>query len=280
MQPKLFGAKIKAIMKRQKELYWDRYQLKLNEIRKIEIADLKLYFQLLKNEIKVGSTYSKGNKVHDNISLPENLEWRRWPLRKEISTIQLDPVLPDRPILVSPESSFSLLENFESRHYVRFPVSVKIAMVYDKKTVDLFEIPTIKLSNTWFGTFNEGEACYGISSGIRTEIEPDTTRPYMAICPLLLKNKTEESLFVGKICVRSDYLSLFLHESQLWTNEMGISYVGKNEISQVQVSARGPANAPGATLITKARSAVKKTLSARSFVSIKDFYGAGLFTSR
>ncbi|KAA3617701.1 MAG: DUF432 domain-containing protein [Calditrichaeota bacterium] len=266
-------------MKKQNQPIWDKYPLSGIKIKKITIADLVLYIQLLKNEIKIAAYYTTDKKNPDN-NIEENLDWKRWPISKEITAVQIDPVFPDLSILVKPESSFNLAINSESNVFVRFPISIKISAISEKETYQLMEIPSVKLSNTWFGTFTEGEKCYSISSGFRTEIETDDSRQFMVICPIKLKNKSKEDLLVDKICLRTEYISLFMDQTQLWTDDISITYFGKNEISLVNFTSKKPHILPEASLLTKPRSVTKKSISARSFSSIKDLAGPNVFVGK
>lgn len=261
---------------KKNEHIWGQHTLIINRIKKMKIADLTLFLQLLKKDLKISYTYFNDNNKKE----AENLDWKRWPLKAELTNIQISPALPDRPLLVKSESILNLPKGFVTKVYMRFPLSLKIATIYKNKAEDLIEIPTVKLSNTWFGTFKEGEKCFSISSGIRTEIEPDTTRPFMAICPITLKNRADEPLEIDRICIRSDYLSLFKAGSQLWTDEVTITYKGKNEISQTHFSGKQPPKTGKCIKITQPRTTLKKSIYASSFSTIKDLAGAGLFSSR
>ena len=264
-----------------KKNIWSQHDLTAYEIKKIKIGDLTLFFHLLKDEIKIAHLYSEDDKnISSKNDSQQDLEWKRWPINREVITIQIDPALPDRPLLVKPESTFYLSGHFESNVYIRFPVSLKISLVHEKEMVELMNILPVKLSNTWFGTFKEGEICYSISSGFRTEITPDIKRPFMTICRLKLKNDADEDLTIDKICLRSDHLSLFTHESQLWTDEVTIIYTHKNQESEVVHSGKAPAHLKEATLTAKPGIIEEKSFYARSFSTIKDLAGAGLFSGK
>jgi len=257
---------------------WGDIPLKPGEIKTIRMADLSAFIHLLNNEIKIAFIYSN-NDMTDTANL-DHLDWQRWPQDKKILKIKVHPVLPDRPVLIKPESLLYLPEYSETRIFCRLPLFIRISLVFNTKTDDLIDIPTIKLSKTWFGTFKEGEICYSITSGTRTEIETDPQRPFLAICPLKLRNKTKEQFPTDKICLRTDYLSLFIHNEQIWTDETSISYTGKNEISQVNFSGRQPNGLDGAKILTRPKEVLKKSLYTSSFSTIKDLHGSGLFAGK
>ncbi|KAA3616600.1 MAG: DUF432 domain-containing protein [Calditrichaeota bacterium] len=268
-------------MAKHDEKLWGQHTIPYHKIQKFKLADLNLSLYLSEDEIKLAHHYSSsGAQATTRQDSGENVIWKRWPVSGEVSHIQFDPVLPDRPLLVKPESSLYLWVNFKSKFFVRIPIALKISMIIGNKSTELLDIPIIKLSNTWFGTFQKGEVCYSISSGFGADIEPDKSRPFLAICPLRLKNDSRESLLVDKICMRSEHFSLFQSDSQLWTDELTIIYKGKNETSQISVSGKPPKRISGATLVSKPQKILKKSLYAPSFSSQKDLAGPKVFVDK
>lgn len=263
------------------QLLWGKLNPDQNEIQKFTLGQVTIFIQWKEYEIGIAHIYpGPKTKNLSQKNIPENLEWQRWPLISKSSKLQISPALPDRPLLVKPETSLNLIGNSEIKIFFRFPVSIKISILSNSRTEELIQIPSIKLSNTWFGNFREGQICYSVISGVRSEIETDNNRLYMAICPLLLRNKSIDSFKVDKICLRSDHISLFLHQNQIWTDDISISYSGKNETNQVHFSGKQPSDLSGAKQIAKPRDVVKKSLYASSFSTIRDLYGSGLFASK
>ena len=85
---------------------------------------------------------------------------------------------------------------------------------------------------------------------------------------------------MDKICLRTDYISLYIHQKQIWTDEITINYSGKNEVSQVIFGGRQIPGLDGAKILTKPKEVLRKSLYASSFSTIKDLYGSGLFASK
>jgi hypothetical protein len=209
------------------------------------------------------------------MELPANLEWQRWAYRQKNPRIEINPVFPDRPVLVKPENSFTVVENARVRIFVRVPIWIRIKLI-GKPDTQLIEIPVITLSNTWFGTFQEGDLCYWISSGARLTTKSDPARPYLAICPLELIDRSPVDLHVEKICLRVEYLSLFYDNAQLWAGETQMIYKGKSEISEINYKQTTPKEARNAKLLMQARIKVNKSITAKTFSTIKDLPGFGL----
>jgi hypothetical protein len=255
---------------------WGEYEIPLNKMISWSIGDLKIWCVQEENELKIAYKHMDPEKRKSVSKVPNDIKWNRWALSETDTKIRITPVMPDRPVVVEPENHFRLIVGMTAKIYIRVPIWVKLQAI-GKKKIDLIDIPSIILSNTWFGSFFEGELCYWISSGARREIEPSLDRPYMAITPVQLINKSEEEFLVEKLCIRVPNLSLFYSDSQLWTDEMKLFYRGKHYVSEIEVGVRSPGEAGKTELISAPRKALKKTIAAQSFASLKDLPGLGFF---
>jgi len=252
---------------------WSQLEIPMDQLIRWEIGDLIIWCKHIHNEIQI--THHISNLKEKPSKPSSETIWSRWTIKKENPKLRFTPIYPNRPIVVKPESTFRLTKGAQVRVYVRIPIWVQIVLA-SHKTIQLIELPSVTLSNTWFGTFFDGELCYWISSGIWQRIEIDKKRPYLSICPLRLVNKADEDLVVEKSCLRINNLSIFSEEDQLWGDETQIIYEGENQINQVSVSGVPPAEAPRASLLSPPRNPAKKSLAAKTFASIKEFPGLGI----
>ncbi len=260
--------------------FWGEFTFSEEEAHFWRLGSLKLWCRFTEKEIQIVYEHDKKNILSDKTveNPPDDNKWSRWSFNEKHSTIELSPIFPDRPVVVKPESPFRIARGNEARIYIRVPLWVRVSVKLKSK-VPLVDIPTVILSNTWFGTFFEGEPCYWISTGARREIEPDATRPYLAISPNQLVNKSTEDLQVEKICLRVENLSLYSDGTQLWSDEMNVLYKGGSEVTQLRTGGGPPAEAAEAALLTPPRNPLKKGLTAKTFASIKDLPGLGIPTS-
>ena len=261
--------------KRTMKSIWGEHEIPLNKTKNWSIGDVQLWCKRTKDEIQIAYFTINDKNETERKEPAENISWSRWALKKEHPTIKFTPMFPDRPVVVKPESPFKLNKGVNARIYIRVPIWVKITQS-TRESITLFEFPTIVLSNTWFGTFAEGELCYWISSGVRREIEPDPTRPYLAICAIQLMNKSDNDLIVEKICLRVSNLSLFYDKKQLWADETKVTYKGEQATSQIEFTGKPPTEAKSVELISPPRNPVKKNLVAQTFASLKDLPGIGI----
>ncbi len=250
--------------------FWGEHTLSMSTLEKWTFGSQIITGLVDDSELKLTSY-----PVEEEPKNEPDLSWHRWPLTQTQPVLLFEPVMPDRPVVMRPESVFNLEAGQKARIYIRIPIWTRISLMEGTKSKKLLEVPSVVLSNSWFGDFFHGELCFSISSSIRSTVEPDISRPYMAICPLLLINKAKSDLVVEKMCLRITLLSLYLVKNQLWTDEMVITYSGKNEISQVNTSGKPPVSLKKAVQLAKPRSNSKKSLVVATFGDLLDFAGFG-----
>jgi len=203
-------------------------------------------------------------------------EWVRWPVPGDAGSLHLSPVFCDRPVVVEPEQTFRLLPRTEARIFVRVPLLVRVRIPNAGGTT-LTELPSMLLSDTWWGTLTEGEACYWLPTTARRRVDPGVFEPHLAVCPLQLLNRSDEELQVERIALRVPHLSVFVSDGDLWADETRVRYRGADEESHIQITGVAPGEAPGATRVTGPRAPLSRGLRARSFARLKGLSGlAGL----
>ena len=254
---------------------WAVYNVPQDEPLRITIGPLSIWCLKRKKELCLAWRNCEDTDELDRDQAPKAKEWQRWAVKQINPRIEIKPVFPDRPVLIKPENPIKITENARVRIYVRVPIWIRISLVEDPST-QLIEIPVVTLSNTWFGTYLEGDLCYWISSGTRQDIEADITRPYLTICPLQLINGSEADLDVEKICLRVEHLSMYYSNGQLWGGKTTMTYKGMSEISEVKYDQTKPTEAQKGMFISEPRAIVLKSLTEKTFSTIRDLPGFGL----
>jgi hypothetical protein len=242
---------------------WGEHTLDGEKTSTWQIGDLDLQIKEAGNELWIASENSSMKKLPND----HEIKWSRWARRKSSNCIRLEPLFPDKAIVVKPESPFRLLPGVEARVFVRVPIYIGVKLK-QKSDNYLAELPSVTLSLTWFGGPTEGELCYWISSSARREITSDSKRDYLAICPIQLKNSSDQDLLVEKLCLRVKWLSLYDKDDQLWANETKVSYKGGNDLSQVSIISGPPREAEKASMINAAREITRKSFSIRTFFGL------------
>ncbi len=259
---------------------WQEIELNSKEMYHLKIGELNVWMRNPDQEFYLAYEYQKVENTFPEASseVSEKAVWNRWTIGSAFSRVKIEPLMPDLPLVIKPESNIHLKPQASCRIFVRVPLWVRISLpeisMEDKRNI--IELPSVVLSKTWFGEYTEGQLCYWISSSARSEYSPDPARPYLAIISILLTNKSPEELSAEKILIESRRLSLFAKEHQLWTNEYRMNFRGIANLSQVDISKRPPKFISGATLISSARESAKSIFNLKSFSVLQEFKGLGI----
>lgn len=170
---------------------------------------------------------------------PEDLKWNRYILAAASKEIALRPVVPDRSLIARPESVVELPPGRQATFYISMPVWIAVVEM-TQPPVTLVELPTIVLSNTWFGSTMEGELCYSLSTRARRNVTDAERRPYRAICCLEVRSDFEDLLKIQRLRVHGPNLDMFTDGQHLWTNRVVARFKSPTQGSEVEVMRSGP----------------------------------------
>lgn len=257
---------------------WGRHDLGDGEERELRLGPLDLRLRRVGEEIWLSRHWTDahaggrfGGRRHE---APGDVEWSRWAVPEGTDGVRLDPVFPDRALVVEPEQPFHLVRGARIRVYVRVPLWVAVGLPVPSG-ITLVEVPTVILSDTWFGDLSEGELSYALPTSARRELRPDLFAPHLAVCPLRLGNDAVNQLEVKKLCLRVSHLSLFSRGPELWSDETRVRYRGEDEESELRITGSAPPDAPDAERIVTPRVPLQRGFTARTFSRLAEFSGLG-----
>ncbi|MCH8475997.1 MAG: DUF432 domain-containing protein [Opitutales bacterium] len=153
--------------------------------------------------------------------------WTRYAFREEEEGVSLIPAFPDRSLVVRPKSPLQLPPKNKVTFYVSIPLWVRLQFG-EKTPVTVENLPTVILSNTWFGLPTEGELCYALKTSAVRDLSLAQKGDHRAICPLTVKNESEEVFPITKLSLPTNYLGLYQGTTRWWTNPMEILHLGPN----------------------------------------------------
>jgi hypothetical protein len=206
---------------------------------------------------------------------PEDAPWRRWAVRSG-SHVEVRPAAPDRLLVVSHEYDYHLPPEGESRIFVRIPLFVQVLIVGGDTEVVAADVPSIVLSDTWWGDFTEGELAYWLTTKARVELSDDLFLPHFGMCPLRLVNDSAAALPVERFAVRVAHLSLFATEGRNWTDQVRVRYEESPEGSEIRFAGEAPAEAGRAALIARPRVPVERGFRAKTFDRLRSLSSLGI----
>ena len=211
--------------------------------------------------------------------------WSRWAVAPEEGrlpdqvVLHVRPSLPDRPLLVQPEVPFSLLPRAEARIFIRVPLTIRLEIDLEPQSARppvLFRrLPSLELSDTWWGEPDHGELCWWLETTARRRVEPSLLEPHLAICPLHMVNQSKVDLQVEKLCFRMRYLSLFSDGPGFWADTARVRYQGESEGSRIDMTGTAPDEAHTPRLVSGPQ-VTTQGFTARTFARLRAFQPLGL----
>lgn len=254
-----------------KKAFWGQLDLGTEQTVCLQYNHCHLWLKKANQELWVAHEYFLEEEV-DACAPPKELSnWRRWALKNEATHFTLQPRMPDMSVVVRPDADFYLMPGAEVRIYVYVPVWLRVKLVVNED-LNIVKIPSEILSKTWFGSHLEGELCYWVSSNaVRAHPEEDG-QPNLCVCPVQIKNTSNEKLLVSKFCLRVKFLSIYLKGTQLWSNETKVFYKGPEEISDIKISSTPPIEASEAEQITPSEECFESKLTIKTFGTLKGWY--------
>jgi hypothetical protein len=264
---------------------WGPVELEPNRPVGRRIGPRDIWFLLREGEIRLADRPAEKGAAREPPGAPDDPSvWSRWALPAPAGTgagdlssarVVLRPAVPDRPLIVQPEVPFALLPGAEARVFVRIPLLIRVETEGPTgEAILLRTIPTLELSDTWWGGFVEGDLCYWLPTTARREATRSLLEPHLVICPLRMVNESGTDLKVEKLSFRVEHLSLFADAPGFWADESRVRYQGEAEGSQIDMSGRPPDEAPGAALVSAPPVPVRG-LRALTFNRLRHFPGFG-----
>lgn len=257
---------------------WGEHSIPRDDVLTVRVGPLTLWARGEGDEIRLAHAsghWMRPEPGAGDAPPPDDRDWVRWPVGEGVGRLVLSPALPPRTVVVEPELSFRLPPGGRARIFVRVPLWARVR-VAGPGGATLTEVPSVVLSDTWWGGFTEGELCYWLPTSARRRVSPEVFTPNVAVCPLQLSNRSGGELAVERIALRVAHLSLFSDEGRLWADETRVRYRGVEEGSEIDFAGGRPEEAPGAVPVAPPRrSPPARGLRARTFARLRALSGLG-----
>jgi hypothetical protein len=204
--------------------------------------------------------------------LRQDLSFSRWVVGQDVSAVQFVPAMPDRSMIVRPAVPLKVPTGKDALFFLSIPVWVRV-IAQPPDGIRLCELPTLILSNTWFGEPTSGELCYALRTRAMRSLGEIAKRPYTAVCPVSIRNRAPKELNFERLCVRVEHLNVYKGRERLWTNELEVRFQGDEHSSQVTIAEGAPRFAEDLKKVCVARQPVEKTLLKQSFSFLRSLTG-------
>ncbi len=253
--------------------WWGEVELELGETALWRIGPFRLWLQ---------RGAAEWRSAHDQLDTDESTDWElaravEWPeegvncerfaVTETGSAVQLRPATADRPLVARPRTPFRILPGQESRVFISAPLWAEIRV--GSGALALREIPTKRLSDTWFGsTTREGELCYALKTSARTDLEELPRAAYRIVTPVVIENRGTDPLLVERMNIPVPFLSIYSSaEGEAWSEEVHMVWTESGDMAELDLRDGPPAEVAGAPRLSEPRRVAEKGHLFRAFGS-------------
>jgi hypothetical protein len=150
-------------------------------------------------------------------------------------SIILAPALQTKP-LVFKGSELSVLAKQKIIFFLKIPLILQV--YHTKKQAEnlIKEITLTRLSDTWFGEPDNGEAAFALGADFKLSMNEVEVQAYEAICPVQVYNNWNNILELDRLILRVENMTIYSFAGNLVTSLVKVEYRGKDNISQAEYS--------------------------------------------
>jgi len=257
-------------------LLWDKYVLADGLWYYLKAGPLAVWLHRDERRYSCGSRYmgseenSRDCLFTETSIVPEAVPFSQVVAERASAEVFFRPALPPRPLIVNLGASVRLLPGGEMKIYVSIPLWFQVLVEGNRI---LFDIPSVVLPGTWFGSLAAGRAAYSLSGAFAWKREEVFPLPNMVVCPLRIRNVARSDFLPSKVAVLSDNLPVYLKtmerggsdETLLITPEATAEFRGNDEID-LEVSDKVPVEFGGARLLAEPRATGENILKKGLFL--------------
>lgn len=252
--------------------FWGTYAFTEGQSRYWQIGDLGLWIQSRQKEWSFAYQYEvpgENRSIVAGEDRPMPDKERNTYVVGEAERIVIVPALPDKPVVLKPESNYNVLSNRKIDVFITIPLCLQIYNGQVGEDNLMLDIPVMKLSRTWFGDPDNGELAYSLYSLFYQQLTDVPVAPHIALCPLHIHNDSAAVLDIQRLCVRVRHLELYSTSNYLATNEVKVEFKGVDQSSNITFSSKQPELQTSFKRISPARIPNTKSLIKKSFYFIK-----------
>ncbi len=240
------------------------------------VGPLTVWLKRVDGELYVASALQAGETDVQPLCREEEAgpepPWIRFVVETDSDLVRLRPVMPDRPVVVRPQYPLKMQGGSRALFFVKVPVWVRL-QAGQSDPPPLCELPTVVLSNTWFGTPSDGELCYALKTKARRTLEEAPPDAFQVVCPVSVRNQTSVDLDFRRLCLRVVHLGVYLGSAGLWANTVEVVYRGEEQASQIEITGKLIEAAGDAELVAEPRQPSSRSLLRKSFSFLKSLTG-------
>ncbi len=187
------------------------------------------------------------------------------------NSLIIEPALPSKP-MVFKGAMLNVLPRQRLTFFLKIPLSMHI---YTSKKLPenlLKEVVYKKLSDTWFGEPDNGEAAFALQSEYFLDFDKIETSECEAICPITVFNNSPKNLSLQRLIIRNDFIALYKNENKIVCSEVLIEYKGNEVMSSADYRYNKTYNGVKQDILSAAQNTSSKNLLKMNFHFIRTIY--------
>lgn len=206
------------------------------------------------------------------VKKPRRNDWQRWIKRDSGDTVSLKPILPILSLVVRSEYTLRIPPRTDTTLFIVIPAWIELSTPGTRGQV-MIQTPTISLSHTWFGDNENGELCYSLKSTLLSRQEDISSPGYRVICPLSIKNISQDALEFKNVCLPVRFLAIYKGSEHLWTNEVLVEYRGEEVPPSITSKQHAPRFGRNLLLLQKPEEKINGSLLKKTFSKFTEIAG-------
>ncbi len=257
------------------QAFWNKYEFSVGQTMLFKIGNAEVFVKhiqngwLLKNRFPA-QTYAEPQMVEVE-GMEDDSEVFHFQTGKS-HILHVVPALPNKAVVFRNNKNIKISAGQSASLFFRIPLSIQFYFQEIKDENRLFELPLQRLSDTWFGEPDNGEAAYSIGSNYDKSFDDVKVASWEAVAPVEIINNTTGLLDLQRLILRVEEFSLFLKNKQLLSNHVAIEFRGQENAGSVNLTVRKELHGQKPVQMAKPRNTESKNLLRKSFYFIKNIY--------
>lgn len=210
------------------------------------------------------------NTVPDKMKAEDIAEGEYFHSGKSNSFV-ISPVLQHKP-LVFKGNKMVIAPHQRMTFFIKIPVVLQIYFSKAQEENLLKEIPSRRLSDTWFGDPDSGVPAFSVGSDYSLSFSDMKVSEYEARCPISIFNDWNQTLEVQRLIIKADNMTLYKNNNLLVTSVVKLEYKGQDSISSVAYGTSKQYHGESPEIVAKPRTADLKGLLKANFHFIRNIY--------
>lgn len=226
---------------RQLTAWWQPILFEHGQWQRVSVGPLSLYLQRTEHQWLLAweqhdESESQNWVTSESIEAPpDTLVARRYVFKQTPSSVCLRPRLLDRALVVKTNQPVIIPPEENITFYISSPICIAVAA--GEEGVELQEVATVRLSDTWFGaTTLAGELQYAAKTQARNSKAEVPLRPHRAVTPVTIHNLSETLLEIQKLSIPLPCLAVYgLDDGTLWTDPVSLRHTAGSQLSELRL---------------------------------------------